>query len=496
MCGFFPYDMSKLDANLPMKKDSTQQPKTFNSIVWSSIERFSVQGIQFVLSFVIARKLLPSDYGLIAMLGIFMAIAQTFIDSGFSNALIQKQDRTNTDYSTVFYFNIVVAFLLYGIMVGCAPYIASFYQEPLLKSIILWVGLNFVINSFATVQRAKLTIELNFKVQAYISLTAVILSGSAAVYMAYNGFGVWTLVYQGLLSNLINTLLLWIFAHWKPLLIFSQSSFKELFSFGSKLLGGAILHTLYTNIYTLIIGKIFSSTDLGFYNRAFTLTQYPSTNITGIVVRVTYPIECQLQHDNEKLQDKYFSFIRYIAFMVFPLMIGLAAISEPLIKIVLTEKWMGAVPYIQIMCFAYMWDPIMRMTWDLLNVKHRSDFSLKSEIIKKITAFSILFITIPFGIKVMCVGLIGYSIADLIIISQFVKKILPQVNFMSIVRQLIPCFTLAFIMGVFTYLYISLISNSWLQLIGGICLGGIIYLVGAYFVKLRELTSLLKKIKK
>lgn len=479
-----------------MKTNLSQQPKTFNSIIWSSIERFSVQGVQFILSFVIARKLLPSDYGLIAMLGIFMAVAQTFIDSGFSNALIQKQNRSNKDYSTVFYFNIVIAVILYGVMVGCAPYIAAFYKEPLLRNIILWVGLNFVINSFTTVQRAKLTIELNFKIQAYISLSAVILSGSAAVYMAYNNFGVWTLVYQSLLNSLINMLLLWIFARWHPIFVFSKSSFKELFSFGSKLLGGAILHTLYTNLYTLIIGKVFSSTDLGFYNRAFTLTQYPSTNITGIMTRVTYPIECQIQHDDEKLQEKYFTFIRQTAFIVFPLMIGLAAISEPLIKIVLTEKWMGSVPYIQIMCFAYMWDPIMRMTWDLLNVKHRSDYSLRSEIIKKLTAFSILFITIPFGIKVMCIGLIGYSIADLIIITQFVKRLLPKVTFGSIARQLMPSFLLAVIMGICTYLYIIFIPNTWLQLVGGICLGGILYLMGAHFINLKELTLILQKIKK
>jgi len=479
-----------------MKTNLSQQPKTFNSIIWSSIERFSVQGVQFILSFVIARKLLPSDYGLIAMLGIFMAVAQTFIDSGFSNALIQKQNRSNKDYSTVFYFNIVIAVILYGVMVGCAPYIAAFYKEPLLRNIILWVGLNFVINSFTTVQRAKLTIELNFKIQAYISLSAVILSGSAAVYMAYNNFGVWTLVYQSLLNSLINMLLLWIFARWHPIFVFSKSSFKELFSFGSKLLGGAILHTLYTNLYTLIIGKVFSSTDLGFYNRAFTLTQYPSTNITGIMTRVTYPIECQIQHDDEKLQEKYFTFIRQTAFIVFPLMIGLAAISEPLIKIVLTEKWMGSVPYIQIMCFAYMWDPIMRMTWDLLNVKHRSDYSLRSEIIKKLTAFSILFITIPFGIKVMCIGLIGYSIADLIIITQFVKRLLPKVTFGSIARQLMPSFLLAVIMGICTYLYIIFIPYTWLQLVGGICLGGILYLMGAHFINLKELTLILQKIKK
>lgn len=461
--------------------------QTAKGVVWSGIERFSVQGIHFVLSFVIARQLLPSDYGLIAMLGIFTAIAQTFIDSGFSNALIQKQNRTNVDYSTVFYFNVAVGIIMYFLFLFCAPWISSFYNEPQLSSIIGWIGLNFIISSLATVQRAKLTVELNFKFQAYISVVAVVLSGSLAVWMAYNGFGVWTLVCQNLVNNGITVLLLWMTAHWYPFWIFSWESFKELFGFGSKLLAGGLIHTLYTNMYTLIIGKVFNAVDLGYFNRAFSITQYPSSNITNIVSRVTYPVECQIQHDNELLQAKYFSFIRSVSFVVFPMMIGLCVLCEPFIRIVLTDKWLGVVPYARIMCFAYMWNPIMVMTWDLLNVKHRSDYSLKSEIIKKATAFCILFVTIPFGIKVMCAGLILYSLADLFIITRYVKKILPDVTMCNMARQLSPFLILSCLMGMGVLFFVCLMSNAWLQLAGGLVIGAFIYVGASYVLKLKEL---------
>ena len=469
--------------------------QTVKGVFWSGIERFSVQGIQFVLSFVIARQLLPSDYGLIAMLGVFMAIAQTFIDSGFSNALIQKQDRTNTDYSTVFYFNVVVAVIMYFLLLFCAPWISFFYDEPQLTSIIGWVGLNFIISSLATVQRAKLTVELNFKLQAYISVVAVVISGGLAVWMAYNGFGVWTLVSQSLVNNGITVLLLWLTTHWHPFFTFSWKSFKELFGFGSKLLAGGLIHTLYTNMYTLIIGKVFSAVDLGYFNRAFSITQYPSSNITNIVVRVTYPVECRIQHDNEKLQEKYFSFIRSVSFVVFPMMVGLAVLCEPFIRIVLTDKWLGVVPYAQIMCFAYMWNPIMVMTWDLLNVKHRSDYSLKSEIVKKITAFCILFATIPFGIKIMCVGLVFYSITDLFIITRYVKKILPGITMCSIAKQLSSFLILSGLMGTGILLFIYFVSNVWLQLLGGLVIGCFIYLGSAYILRIKELAMIFQILK-
>ncbi len=469
--------------------------KTFSAIVWSSLDRFSVQGIQFILSFVIARKLSPSDYGLIAMLGIFMALAQTFIDSGFSNALIQKQNRTLIDFSTVFYFNIIVSVFLYAFLCLLAPAISAFYNQPLLESIIKWVGLNFIIHAFSTVQRAKLIIELDFRRQAVISIISVVVSGAVAVYLAYNGYGVWTLVVQALLNNLIGVVLLWISAHWHPQWVFSVVSFKELFGFGSKLLGGAILHTIYVNMYTLVIGKVFSSTELGYYNRGYTITQYPSSNITTILTRVTYPIECQMQNDDKELQDKFYLFIRLTAFFVFPMMIGLAVVSESLVRIILTDKWIGCVVYLQIMCFAYMWDPIMRMIWDLLNVKHRGDYSLKSEILKKVVAFGLLFITIPLGIKAMCLGLICYSLSDIVIVTQYTKRILPQVTFGKVVKSLFPVLFISLLMGGIVYIIQFIFINVWLQLWFGIVVGVCVYLSCAYFFRFKELNYILVQFK-
>lgn len=247
--------------------------KAVKSVMWSSIERFSVQGIQFILSIVIARLVTPSEYGLIAMLSIFLAIAQTFIDSGFSNALIQKQGRTETDNSTVFYFNIAVSIIVYGMLYGAAPFIADFYKEPLLTTVTRWIGLNIIISAFSIVQRAILIIKLDFKTQAKASLIAVILSGGVGIAFAYYGYGVWALVIQAIASNFINTFLLWIFAKWTPAFRYSWQSFRTLFAFGSKLLLSGLLHTIYMNLYSLVIGKKFSAVEVGYFNRAST----PST---------------------------------------------------------------------------------------------------------------------------------------------------------------------------------------------------------------------------
>lgn len=466
--------------------------KAAKSVMWSAVERFSVQGIQFILTIIIARLVSPSDYGLIAMLGIFLAIAQTFIDSGFSNALIQKQDRTETDFSTVFYFNIVVGVVVYILLYLCSPFIAGFYNEPKLDLITKVVGLNLIISSFSVVQRAKLTIALNFKLQAIASLIAVVISGVVGVYMAYVGYGVWAIAVQALLNNFLNTVLLWVVAKWMPGMCFSWESFKGLFGFGSKLLAASLLHNIYTNLYTLCIGKFFSAKELGFYNRAFSLAQYPSSNLTNIITRVTYPIECEMQNDNEKLQNNFYQFIRLTAFIVFPLMIGLCALAEPIIKLLLTDKWLGAVPFLQIMCLAYMWDPIMRMNCDLLNAKRRSDYFFKSEIIKKIIAISILIISIPLGIKFMCIGLIIYSIIDIFIVTCFTIKILPNISFQTEIKNILPILLSALSMGGIIWGISTFFENILLKIIIGLLVGFTYYNFIAFHFKWEEFRLLHK----
>lgn len=466
-----------------------------SSVFWSAVERFSVQGMQYLLSIIIARLLLPSDYGLIAMLSIFLAIAQTFVDSGFGNALIQKNNRTAVDYSTVFYFNIVVSVVLYGMLYLASPHIASFYNEPKLDAITKVIGLVLIINSFGIIQQTQLTISLDFKRQAVASLIAVTASGAIGILMAYHGYGVWALVWPTLLNNLLRVILLWIFARWRPLLAFSVDSFKTLFSFGSKLLASQLLHTIYTNLYTLIIGKKFAATDLGFFNRASTLAQFPSTNFTNVIVRAVYPIQCKMQDDTEQLNRLFLVYLRMACYIIFPIMIALCVLASPLIELMLTAKWLPAVPFFQILCIAYMWDPVMKINHNMLNVKGRSDYFLHAEIIKKIVAVAILAATIPFGITVMCAGLILYSLADMIIITYYTRKI-TNITLWSQTKALTPVILLSTTMGGVIFLAMLLSDGAIYKLLWGSAAALIYYFGVSYLFKFNELRQLLSVIKR
>ena len=465
---------------------SSLKRQTFNTLFWSAIERISVQGIQFVLTLVIARLVLPSDYGLIAMVGIFLAIAQTFIDSGFSNALIQKQNRTEIDYATVFYFSVVVGLIVYFLLYLSAPFIASFYNEQMLVPVTRIIGLTLIVTSFSVVQRARLTINLDFKRQAFVSSISVIVSGVLGIYLAYVGYGVWALVYQTLLNSLISTILLGIYAKWMPKWKFSWDSFGTLFSFGSKLLLSGLLHTIYTNLYSLVIGKKFSATDLGYYNRAYTIAYFPSNNISNIIVRAIYPIQCQIQDDDKELIRTFLQYIAMSAFIVFPLMIGLFVLAKSLILFFLTDKWLPAVPILQIMCIAYMWDTIMTINGTILKVKGRTDYYFKAEVIKKIAAITILLLTVPFGIIVMCVGLIIYSFIDIFIISRYVRKLISCTLKMQI-KVIFPSLFLSVVMGGIIYVGISFFSVLLTQLIIGILLGIVTYIGLSVIFRMKEI---------
>lgn len=465
-------------------------------VMWSAVERFSVQGIQFILTIIIARLVLPSDYGLIAMLGIFLAIAQVFVDSGFSNALIQKKDRTETDFSTVFYFNILISIIIYFLLYISAPYIATFYKEPELSSVTRWIGLNIIISSFSIVQRAKLTINVDFKRQAKASLVAVLVSGAIGIFLAYKGWGVWALVAQTLSNSLLNTLLLWIFAKWIPKWVFSRESFHTLFSFGSKLLLSGLLHTIYINLYSLVIGRRYSSMDVGFYNRAYQFAYFPSINIVGIINRVIFPIQCEMQDDNERLKTSFIKYLRMSCFIIFPLMIIMAVLSKPFILLLLTEKWLPAAELLSILCFAYMWYPVMVVNNQILNVKGRSDYFLYAEIIKKIVAITILLITLPFGVRTLCWGIVVYNFFDMAIIIYYTKKVI-YIGYLEQVRNIIPLFLLSVLMGGITYLSLYLSEgNLFRELITGSVVGLLIYVFASLLFKVRELNQIILTLRK
>lgn len=469
--------------------------KTIKGIVWSAIERFSIQIVQFIVQIIIARLLLPKDYGLIGMLAIFIAISQTFIDGGFANALIQRKNRDEIDFSTVFYFNLIVGIILGILFFLASGIISNFYSLPELRPIIRIMSINLVILALQVVHKAKLTINIDFKTQAKASLISVVISGIIGVYMAYNGYGVWSLVVNITLNNLLQTSLLWYILKWKPLRVFSRDSFNRLFSFGSKILASNLLHTLYLNLYTMIIGKVFSATSLGYYTRADQFAQFPSSNITGILQRVTYPILSSIQDDDKRLKSIYRDYVRLFTFIVFPLMIGFAAIAKPFIIIVLTEKWLGVVPLLQILCIYYMWYPINAIHQNLMQVKGRSDLFLKLEFIKKTIGIGLLFISLPFGLNYLAWSLVAYALVSLALNTYYAAKLI-DFSILQQLKDISRIFILSVIMGIGVYCVNYLDIHDILKIILAIISGLIFYIMIAKIFKMDEINQLYNLIKK
>ena len=470
--------------------------KTVKGTVWSTLERFSVQGIQFIVMIIMARILTPEDYGLVGMLAIFIAVSQSLIDSGFSQALIRKQDRSEIDNSTVFYFNIGVGTILYLILFFSAPLIASFYNEPQLVPITRIIGLSLVFNSLVVVQRALLTINLDFKTQAKASFVGVIISGSLGITMAYTGFGVWAIVWQQISNLAVVTVLLWILSRWKPTWAYSWKSFRELFSFGSKLLASGLLDTIFRNLYLIVIGKFFKASDLGYYTRAHQFTDFASSNITGIIQRVTYPVLCTIQNDDARLSDVYRRLLRTSAFIIFPLMTGMAAVAKPMVISFLTEKWLFSAILIQILCFSQMWYPVHAINLNLLQVKGRSDLFLKLEIIKKALTVIVLCITLPMGLIPLCIGTIFSSIIALIINTHYTGKLI-HLGFFKQMKDLLPTLLLSLAVGGIVYITVTYIPlNSWIALSVGVIEGILMYVGLAKILRFSEFNELLSIIQR
>lgn len=479
-----------------MSTDSLKQ-KTTSGLFWSSVERFSNQGVSFIFSIILARLLSPSDFGIIAMITIFFAVAQSFVDSGFSNALVRKPDRKEEDLSTCFYFNIVVGFVAYIVLFCIAPFVASFYNQPILSPIIRITGLEVILNSLCVVQQALFTIKIDFKSQAKVTLSATVLSGIVGIILAYRGYGVWALVWQGVVSAVARMGLLWLMSTWYPRTGFSKDSFHYLFGYGSKLLASGLLDTIYNNIYPIVIGKFYTPVQLGNYSRALSFAQLPSSNITSILQRVTFPVLSTIQDDIPRLQVNYRRLLKLSAFIVFPLMIGLASVASPLIQIVLTSRWEGCVLYLQIICFALMWYPIHAINLNLLQVKGRSDLFLRLEIIKKIIGVCILCVTIPLGITAMCVGMVAASLLALFINTFYTGKLI-NVGYIRQMSDLSPILFNSFIMGGIVFISIQFIHNVYWELIIGLFIGVMYYILSSYFCmrdEIMELKSLFVKVK-
>lgn len=455
--------------------------KAISGVKWNAIGRFSTQGVNFIIGLILARLLSPSDYGVVGMVGIFFAIAQTFIDSGFGSALIRKNDCTDTDYSTAFYFNVLVGLVCCILLSFASPFIASFFNTPILKDLVKVMSLNMFISSFAIVHTARLTHSVDFKSQSIVNLLTAIIAGASGILMAYNGFGVWSLVFQHIISSIVRVVLLIVVTKWLPRFEFSKESFRYLFGFGSKILVSSLLHTIYSNLTTLLIGKFYTAKDLGFYTRGQTLAAFPSSNVNSIIQSVSYPVLAKIQDDDKHLIESYRKLISMTSMIIFFGMFLLAAIAKPLIVTLLTEKWLNAVIYLQVFCFAYMFDHLCSLNLNILYVKGFSNLVLKLEIIKKTISISLIIAAIPLGPLAICIASAFYTQIAVVINTYYTGKLF-GLGYVKQVKDFSKYLLFSIISVVPAYAITFVDINSILQLV----FGGVSSCVIYYFLIHRD----------
>jgi len=460
--------------------------KTVSGLIWSFLDQFANQGITFIVGIILARLLTPAEFGLIGMFTIFIAISNTFINSGFASALIRKQNCTQVDYSTVFFYNFLVGILLYIVLFILAPTIGIFFNEVRLTPIIRVMGLVIIFQSLSLIQQTILTKRIDFKLQTRISVIASVCAGVIAIVMAYKGFGVWSLVTQQIIRQLLVSILLWLWNHWLPTMVFSRQSFGSLFSFGGKLLISGLIDTIYQNIYYLIIGKYFSAQELGFYTRADLFKNIPSQNLNGIIGRVSYPILASIQDDKKRLRDSYRKLLRSTMFVTFLLMLGMAAVAEPLIITLIGEKWQPSVAYLQMLCFVGIFYPLHALNLNILQVSGRSDLFLKLEIIKKILAIPTIIIGVILGIKIMIVGMIVNTIIAYLLNSYWGGRFVGY-SLKEQVKDILPSFLIALIMAIVVYLFNIFLPFNYLgKLIISTIIGACLIIIVCKSINFRE----------
>jgi teichuronic acid exporter len=474
--------------------EEIRKAQVLASLFWKLMERGGTQGASLIVSIVLARLLLPEDYGIIALVVIFTSIAGVFVQSGLNTALIQKKDTDEADFSSVFYLSLFIAFLIYIILFFAAPYIATFYEEPQITSVFRVLSITLFFGAFNSIQNAVVARNLQFKKLFFSSTGAILISGTVGIYMAYTGFGVWALVGQQISNQLFVTMILWFTVRWRPKLLFSLGRVKRLFSFGWKLLMSALIDTVYRDLRSLIIGKMYNPAMLGFFNRG---QQFPSiivSNINGSIQSVMLPVLASQQDNRPRVKNMMRRAIVTSSFMIFPTMVGLAVIAEPLVKLLLTDKWLPSVPFLQIFCIVYAFMPIHTANLQAINALGRSDIFLKLEIIKKTMGLFILAITVFYGVYAIALGQVLSGIISSFINAYPNKKLL-NYSYNEQWNDIYPSLLLSLAMGIVVYSLKWLGMSVLITLIIQVCVGVIVYVVMAWIFKLECFSYLLNTLK-
>lgn len=433
--------------------------KTVKGVGWSAVDNVAGYVVTFVVGIILARLLSPADYGLLGLIGVFTAICGCFINAGFGSALIRKKDATEDDYNTVFIFNLGMSILLYCVMFLCAPLIAKFFERQELIALTRVSSLGLIIGALAMVQRTRLTKQIDFKTQTKITIISSIVRGIVGITTAFIGWGVWALVAQELVGNITSTCLLWFYNKWFPRISFSMTSFHELFGYGSKMLASNIIDTTWGQTYQMVIGKCYAPAVLGQYTRATMFSNILSSNVTGVVQRVSFPILSQIQNDRTRLKDGYRRIIRSTMLITFASMLMLAAVSKPMILVLIGEKWLPAATFLQIICFSGMLYPLHAINLNMLQVQGRSDLFLRLEIIKKIIGIIPLMMGIFISIYWMLIGSVFIGFISYYLNAYYSGPLL-NYSIRDQIKDIMPCFLISLIAAILSYIPVLVFDLS------------------------------------
>ncbi|MFN4762611.1 lipopolysaccharide biosynthesis protein [Gillisia sp. Q332] len=467
--------------------------KAISGLIWTFAQQFGHQLIGFIVSVILARILLPAEFGLIGMISIFFGVGMVLLDGGLTQSLIRSKELDEDDYSTVFFFNLFASFVIYVIIYISAPLIGNFYDQPILITVIRLYCLTFIISGFGAVQQARLTKNMEFRVQALMTVPATLIGGGVGVAMAYMGYGVFSLVWSQIVTSVISVSQLWFYTKWMPNLTFNFTKFKDHFNYGYKLTLSNLLNKIFQNLYIIIIGKYFSAAQVGFYTRADSTTKLPVTNISNALNKVTFPMFAAIQEDNVRLKRVYRQLMQMVVFVIAPILILMAVLAEPIFRFLFTEKWLPAVPYFQILCISGILHPVHTYNLNVLKVKGRSDLFLKISIINKVITIIGIIIGIQFGIFGLLYAQVIVSFTTFFLHAYYTDQFINYSAWEQI-KDLIPIILLSLLCGgIILYLDLLLVNYlDFFRIITGLTVGGGVYFLLAWIFKFNSIGDLRK----